>query len=352
MTKAFVLMTAMPPTKGHLNLIRFAASLPVSQVTVLVCTQPFEPYAWERANAVEQACRTLNFADGSTMLTVKHLNRELEQDSRTPGFWPMWDSIMREHGFKAGDLCVSSEGYGATLAGRLQGHFVPYDPARELYFTKATNIREHMVDYFDDILPEFQPYLTTRVTIFGAESTGKTTLSKELAEVVNGHWIYEWARPFLELTGKPINASTMGEIWRGQNATQKHAGMFRDKPFIIQDTDLFSTIGYWDQKHWREPLGMSPENLWDDAYATKSDLYLMTSEYNVPFEPDPLRYGVDHRESGDDYWEDLLVKMGLPYCILDHNSYENRLAQAKSLVLDCAKKKAESIYFEREANGR
>lgn len=352
MARAFVLMTAMPPTKGHMNLIRFAASLPVSGVTVLVCTQPHEPYAWERYDAVQEACRNLNYYDGATQVTAKHLNRELEQNAQTPGFWPMWDEIMKEHGFKPGDFCVSSEAYGATLAGRLQGHFVPYDPQRELYYTKATNVRENMVQYFNDILPEFQKYLVTRITVFGAESTGKTTLSKELAEVVNGHWIYEWARPFLELTQKPINAATMGEIWRGQNATQKHAGMFSDKPFIIQDTDLFSTIGYWDQPHWRKDLGMSPEALHADAWATKSDLYLMTSERCVPFEPDPLRYGIDKRESGDAYWERLLQSHALPYEVLDHNAYENRLARAVDLVLDCAKKKAESIYFEREANGR
>jgi NadR type nicotinamide-nucleotide adenylyltransferase len=345
-------MTAMPPTKGHLNLVRFAASLPVSQVTVLVCTQPEEPYAVERFKAVEQAAIRLNSDAPGAHVWVRHLNRKLEQNSQAPGFWPMWDEIMREHGFKHGDLCVSSEGYGATLAGRLQGHFVPYDPQRELYYTKATSIRENMVDCFADILPEFQKHLVTRVTIFGAESTGKTTLSKELAEAVNGHWLYEWARPYLELTQAPINAATMGDIWRGQGATQKHAGMFSDKPFIIQDTDLFSTIGYWDQPHWRKSLGMSPEALWMDAWAGKSDLYLMTSERNVPFEPDPLRYGIDHRESGDEYWETLLKMNGLPYEVLDHNTFENRLARATALVLDCAKKKAESIYFEREANGR
>jgi cytidyltransferase-like protein len=41
--RSYVLMTALPPTLGHLDLIRFAATLG-GEVVVIVTTQPDEPY--------------------------------------------------------------------------------------------------------------------------------------------------------------------------------------------------------------------------------------------------------------------------------------------------------------------
>ena len=38
------------------------------------------------------------------------------------------------------------------------------------------------------------------VTIIGAESTGKTSLSRQLADTMDGDWVPEFARPYLEVT--------------------------------------------------------------------------------------------------------------------------------------------------------
>ena len=47
MTRAYVLMTAMPPTKGHLSLLNYAANLDVTSVEVILATQPGEPFEIE-----------------------------------------------------------------------------------------------------------------------------------------------------------------------------------------------------------------------------------------------------------------------------------------------------------------
>lgn len=342
MSRSFVLMTAIPPTKGHFNLMNFASQVnPWKRTTVIVCTQPGEPFAKERYQAVSHAAFRTNGCD------VKWLNEPLEQDPSIPGFWPMWDRIMRNHGFEPGDTIVSSEPYGATLAGRLGGKFIPYDPNRELYYTKATNIRENLSDYFDDIMPEFQRHLRTRVTIFGAESTGKTTLSKALAERLNGHWIFEWARPYLELTGAPITAESMTNIWTGQRAIQAHEEQFRDKPFVIQDTDLFSTVGYWEQPHWTEKLGEVPSALVHDAQRYQSDLYLILKS-NIPFEQDPLRYGGDKRESSDEYWMNIADRYNLNHLVLPESDLDERLERAVDYCKMEAMSKADSIFYDRK----
>lgn len=340
--RAFTLMTAMPPTKGHFNLMNFASRLGDGdkRARVIVCTQPGEPFAAERWYALRNAAWRTNGVD------VYWLHEELAQDPSTPGFWPMWDRIMRHYGFEEGDIFTSSELYGQTLADRLGGIFMPYDPGRELYYTKATNIREHMVDYFHDILPEFQKHLRTTVTVFGAESTGKTTLSKALSYELNGHWLFEWARPYLTAVGNEITVDSMTAIWRGQKSIQGHAEQMFDKPFVIQDTDLFSTVGYWEQPHWERELGPVPDELIKDADANKSDLYIIT-QANIPFERDNLRYGIDKRESPDEFWIDVAQRYGLNFVVLDADELTARIEDAKMFAMKEAQIKADEIWYDR-----
>lgn len=333
-------MTAMPPTKGHRNLVRFAREL-CNDVNVIVCTQPGEPYAFQRYEAVAEAFK------GDYSIHVVNLHKEIMQDPSVNGFWEMWDEIMWSHGAQPGDYYVSSEPYGATLAKRLNGVFFPYDPGRELYYTKATNIREKLDEYFDDILPEFQRNVRTNVVIFGAESTGKTTLSKELAASLNGHWFFEWARPYLETVGPDINEFSMKQIWMGQRALQDSTDYFYDKPYAIFDTDLFSTVGYWEQPHWEKELGPVPDGLVFDAKARMADLYIITKS-NIPFEQDPIRYGGDHRESPDQYWIDLADKYRLPYVVLEEDGLIERVSRAGAIAKGMMKEKADKIYYDRK----
>lgn len=347
MSRAFVLMTAMPPTKGHINLIRFAAEL-ADNVTVIVCTQPDEPFPSERFLAVADATKHSERFHAAGEVKVEWLHRKLEQNPSAPGFWEMWDKIMRGFGFKPGDMCVSSEPYGKTLADRLDGVFMPYDPERELYYTKATQIRNNPAKYFADIAPEFQQHLRQTVTIFGAESTGKTTLSRELSYKANGHWLFEYARPYLTYTENVITPESMTGIWKGQKAIQRHGQRMLDKPWVIQDTDLFSTVGYWEFPHWQETLGPVPEELIKDAIELKSDLYLITKS-NIPFEKDPLRYKSDEgvREGSDEYWINVAEKYGLNYKVVTPKESGLRTAAALDMMDEHFDKIAARITYDR-----
>lgn len=342
MTTTYVLMTAMPPTKGHLNLVRFAAGLG-QHVIVLLCTQPSEPMRFERYFSMVEAIKNDRLFD----VEVRNFHKELPQDPDSPGFWDMWQQILREHGAQPNDTFVSSEPYGQQLADMLGGVFIPYDPGRELLYTKATAVRAHTLANFDMMVPEFQARMRTTVTVFGAESTGKTTLSKDMAYFLPGHWLFEWARPYLETVGTEINVKSMTAIWRGQAAAQTHMEHFIDKPFLVQDTDLYSTIGYWEQPHWQEALGPVPEQLITDAKALQSDMYIITQS-NIDFEVDPLRYGGDHRESPDEFWVSIAEKYGLNYRILSSNNHNERLQAAMGHARMAARKRTSLLEFDRK----
>jgi HTH-type transcriptional repressor of NAD biosynthesis genes len=319
-------MTALPPTKGHLRLLQFSSQTAQS-VIAIVCTQPGEPFVPQRVEALRESA--------PSNVRVYNLHKTIEQNPEAPGFWDMWKQIL-----------ITYETYGKTLAEKVGGVFIPYDIDRVLYPCKAQNAREWPFLYFDKVAPRFQRYLRKTVTVFGAESTGKTTLSKALAKDVLGHWTYEWARPYLEALDDPaITTEAMEAIWLGQASLQRHVRRdFVDKPFIIQDTDLFSTVGYWD--FWN---GQTPKNLVSEAGFLKSDLYLITQS-NIPFEPDPLRYGGDKRESDDQFWIDLCEKHELNYKVIQSTDPIDRLDEASDACLEVFYKTADKLKYQRTFN--
>lgn len=332
-------MTAMPPTTGHLQLVEFASRI-ARNVTIIVSTQPDEPYASERYQAVRLAAFRLGLPD-----VIWH-NEPIEQDPTTPGFREMWAEIYRGYGCGPGDYVVASETYGAWLAEMTGATFFPYDIDRTINPIKATMVRNDFRTLWDDIIPEFQQCLTTTVTIFGSESTGKTTLTRELGDVWCRHeskWVFEYARPYLENTSTEITIESMTAIWKGQRALQmQEFGV----PVIVQDTDLFSTVGYWNIPHWADTLGCAPDALVADAIVLKSDLYIITRS-DIPFEEDPLRYGGDHRETDDQYWIDLCKQHGLPYVVLKSSDLAGRIEEANALIDTLVATKVASLRYDR-----
>lgn len=343
MSKSFVLITAMPPTKGHLQLIQFANN--ISDTThVIVATQPDEPYTLQRYESVRQACA------GMKRTFVFHYNKEVNQDPNSIGFWDRWKGILYGFGMRPGDYFVASESYGVKLAEVTKTKFIPYDINRDVINIKAKTVRWFPQAFFKYMLPEFQQIIRPTITLFGAESTGKTKLAKRLAKEWDTWYLFEWARPYLETCGNEISVDSMNDIWLGQRALQLQAKSLYDKMAVIQDTDLFSTVGYWNMytKDHRD-FPDTPKELIYDAMGLKSDLYLICPS-NIPFEPDPLRYGGEVRESTDQFWINLCEQYNLNYKVLTESYFDDRVYEAGMYIGDLWDKINKSLYYERQFN--
>jgi NadR type nicotinamide-nucleotide adenylyltransferase len=312
------------------------ASLLAFETRVILVTQPGEPYGDERYYALVKNANHLS------NVRIHRISSGLEENPDAPGFWTMWKDILINYGCRPGDIIVASEDYGKRLAEDTGARFMPYDPDRSIDGSRATNVRLDYFASFTDVMPEFQPSLMKTVTFIGAESTGKTTLSKWTARGWWGHWLPEWARPYLEHAENVITVESMTEIWKGQRALQEQGQTFRDKPFVIQDTDLFSTVGYWE--FWSPDT--VPAGLVNDAKRLKSDLYIITQS-NIPFEVDPLRYGGDKRESDDQYWINLCHKYDLPFVVIKGNSPEDRHREVNAYMHGVRSKVEQSLKHER-----
>lgn len=320
--RALVLIKALPPTRGHERLIEFALTFSDKGV-VVIDTAPDEPLVDERL--LWARCQVI-LDDWS----VKQLEID-DQDPESPGFWDRWKGYLDTVG--TFDYVIGSEPYCAKVAEVIGAAYIPYDPDRELEFTRGTTVRLDPLGAYSYVAPTFQRHLQTTVTIWGAESTGKTTLSKSLADWFRAEWTFEWARPYLEATGRTVcDLDDMHNIWHGQFAVENNAEMYStDKPYVVRDTDLYSTIGYWEQPHWTAKYGPVPDELISDAKFHKADLYIITQS-NIPFEKDPLRYGGDHRESPDEYWISVAEKYDLNYVVLTETDRRDRLDRSKWLL--------------------
>lgn len=126
-----------------------------------------------------------------------------------------------------------------------------------------------------------------RVVLFGPESTGKTTLSKQLARHYHTVWVAEYAREYLQdkwnNERKTCENSDLIPIAEGQMRLENKLAKKADK-VLICDTDLLETKVY-SQEYYG---GFVDPKLDAAARENEYDLYLLTY-IDTPWEADDLR---------------------------------------------------------------
>ena len=172
-----------------------------------------------------------------------------------------------------------------------------------------------------------------KVVLFGPESTGKTTLSRQLSEHYHAPWVPEYAREYLQLkydeTKEVCTYEDLIFIAKGQMRLENEAvkkAKLSGSNLIICDTDLLETsvysAVYFDGKI--DPV--LKEAVANNTY----DLYLLTY-IDTPWEPDDLRDKPNERQEMFEVFESKLVKNSLPFITLKGDK-ETRFATAKRRI--------------------
>lgn len=337
-----VLMTALIPTTGHADIIRFAASLPDSEVKVLLSGRSHEPYSADlRADALrEELCSLTNVT-----IRVHHDDHAPQNPGDMDGFWEWWaDTINTSYpDVETWSAVVASEPYGAHVADSLHARFIPYDISRSINPVKGQAVRDNLWEQWLQVIPPFRKHLQYSAVIFGQESVGKTTVSRAVSEALQAQWLMEYARPYLEEVGAEVTGEKMETIQRGQYALQESSHAVAPTPAVIMDTDLFSTVGYY--RIW---AGEAPAECVTLALRSPGDMYFILPD-TVPFVEDQLRYGDGVRESSTGFWVDLLEEYGLPYMLVPSGSVEDKTRFIAERVREGFEEKTREVrVFERE----
>jgi NadR type nicotinamide-nucleotide adenylyltransferase len=169
-----------------------------------------------------------------------------------------------------------------------------------------------------------------KIVVIGPESTGKSTLCKQLAAHYGSLWVPEYAREYLLKNGTKYSLEDLSIIADGQihnEETIAAAGLNRplttDHQLLFIDTDLYVI------KVWSEFVFNACDNRILSQVATrKYDLYLLCST-DLPWEKDELREYPDlsSREKLFHYYKDALVNQYVPWALIS-GSQEERLQNA------------------------
>jgi NadR type nicotinamide-nucleotide adenylyltransferase len=273
--RGFVLGKFMPPHAGHVYLCDFGRAY-VEELTILVCSLPDDPIPGKlRFQWMKEMFPTAR---------VVHCEEVVPQEPADDpdNFWPIWRGIVKRYHPEPIDMVFASEPYGHRLAQEAGARFVPVDEARTAFPISGRAIRENPYANWRFLPGPVRPYYMKRVTLFGAESTGKTTLSAQLARHFDTVVAPEYGRFHTEAFGADATTpEDMRQIVMGHLAGVSAASL-RANRVLIEDTDPVLTAV------WSDTLAGSRDP-WFDAYRDYPDLYLFC-DIDLPWVDDGTRY--------------------------------------------------------------
>lgn len=147
-----------------------------------------------------------------------------------------------------------------------------------------------------------------KIVVIGPESTGKSTLSKDLALALNTCFVPEFARDYLVNLNHPYNEEDLLTIARGQLETEEQQ-YNTAKDILICDTDL-NVIKVWSEHSYNRCSRWVLEQIAEKKY----DLYLLT-DIDMIWDDDPLREHPEEHMRLYFYsqYRDIVINSGIPW---------------------------------------
>ena len=336
---------------GHQHLITTAAEHS-THVTVVVMGSVFQKYTVDqRVKWIEETFETYS------NVTVLGIKDDVYDDYNDSTIWLHHVEIIRAclqaHNVPTVDAVFTSENYGTELAEHFQSEHFLVDLPRITFPISGTKMREDLYGRWEFLPTAVKQDLSTRIVVIGAESTGTTTLSKDLAESYskdialpssfrNTDWIPEYGRDYTYLKldeAKRINPNaTMDDLvwtsedfvkigekqteWENNQVTKNNSS-----PLIICDTDALATT-VWEQRYIGG--GASGNRSYSDNLPVR-DIYLITNHEGVEFEQDGIRDGEHIREAMTGEFIQLLTKRNLSWALITGDR-SHRLKVATKII--------------------
>lgn len=150
--------------------------------------------------------------------------------------------------------------------------------ARRRYFRRAFLLLNTV--YFCFVLLPFT------ILVTGPESSGKTTLARQLAWALDGVFVAEAARDYLEQQGGTYEAEDLPLIWQ-QQAKAENAARASSASFVVCDTGP-EVIRIWAEVKY----GNCPPEVLHACEERPYDLVLLCAP-DLVWEADPLRESPD-----------------------------------------------------------
>ena len=164
---------------------------------------------------------------------------------------------------------------------------------------------------------------TKNIVITGSESSGKTTLFKELKSLTGFSFLPEFSRSYINQINRPYDYNDILEIAKLYEKELEIAS--KNELSIISDTDLL-TLLIWCEYKYDKCHSFIKESL------TKNppDFYLLCSP-NIPWEFDSQRENPNNRVELFNIHLKKIIELGIDFEIIEGNS-SKRLIQTKNIL--------------------
>lgn len=306
-----------PPHLGHKFLIDTAVAQ-CKNVTVIVC--------WKSTESISGKLRGKWLKKIHPKVKVKVLEDYLLADDDSQG----WAKFTIDYLGYTPEAVFTSEDYGHAYAKFMGSAHVQVDKDRRTFPISGTLVRSNPQKYLRFLEPCVRAYFTKRIAIVGAESTGTTTLAKDLAKYYKTTWVPEYGRTYSE--GKLYSSQAQDwqskefeDIAKAQNLLEEQMAGQSPNGLIICDTDAFAT-SIWHERYM-ESRNKKVEQL---AREHQHDLYILTGD-EIPWEDDGTRDGQHIRHWMDQRFIERLEEDHKKYIVVT-GSPKARLQKAVKAI--------------------
>lgn len=301
-----------PPHRGHKYLIDRARS-ECKELTVILC--------YKKSETIPGMLRAQWLQKIHPDVRVLVIEDHKLDDNDSEGWAKFTLDIL---GYTP-DAVFTSEAYGDPYARFMGTVHVLVDRDRTHVPISATMVRSNPIQYAEFLEPCVRAYFARRIAIVGAESTGTTTLSEDLAKHYRTVWVPEDGRMY-----------SMGKVYGDEHAAWRTSEFVHiaeaqsvledilaesSNGIVICDTDAFAT-SIWHERY----MGARSKEVEEIARRRKYDLYILTGD-EIPFVQDGLRDGEHIRHVMHTRFIERLNEEGKNYIIVS-GSREARLKAA------------------------
>lgn len=172
--------------------------------------------------------------------------------------------------------------------------------------------------------------MTKKIVVIGPESTGKSTLCRQLAAETNCLWVPEFARTYLHERGMNYTEADLLTIAAGQLRLEDEIfekAKAAANPYLFIDTDMYV------MKVWSEFVFQRCDSFILNAIATRTYQGYLLCNTDLPWVADELREYPDlaTREKLWRIYHDALVQQSVPWHLISGTESE-RLANALKAI--------------------
>jgi HTH-type transcriptional repressor of NAD biosynthesis genes len=214
------------------------------------------------------------------------------------------------------DVIVSSEEYGELLAYHMNARHISFDPERKKFPVSASLIRSLPFKYWGFIPDVVKPFFVKKICFYGPESTGKSTMAKDLAKIYQTEFVPEVARELI--TSNDFSFEDIIRIGHAQTERVREKSKTANR-ILFCDTDLITTAIY--SQHY---LKQVPPIIFELEKQIIYDKYFLF-DIDVEWVNDGLRDLGNQRQEMLDVFKFELEKRKIPYTWVRGN-YDQRKA--------------------------